>query len=945
MNLEGRGLDTLKFALDYLARGWSVIPLRPRDKKPALASWKEYQTRRPTEEEVRSWWQRWPDANIGIATGAVSGIIVLDVDGEDGRRSLEEIAGGNIPRTPHTNTGKGRHYLFRHPGGEWRNFAGKLPGLDFRGDGGYIVAPPSVHPSGRRYEWELGPDEAELADPPAWLMELLTKKPDPPQATGCEPKPVTRPPVSAGADVILANCAFCQHCRDNAETLSEPEWYAMISNLARADGGRELIHELSRPYPGYSPVETDKKIEHALRDGEPHTCAYIQDSLGFTGCPAAGCGVKAPVGFVSSPLVLAKITVDSAIRQLRQEPKREIVYDDEVIGALAVLRQRDAAEYAKAKAQIREICGKGVINLNDLERAVKQRQAKEQGLRLTQPDEKPPSLEDILPDLPIKELRRPYKWTLNENGVWQDTPQGPVCACPVPILLTKRLQNIDTGEEKVELAFYRDGQWQYITAARPTVFNRSSVVSLAAHSLPVSSESARHLVRYLSDFESANLDTLPLVKSVSHLGWIGSNRFLPGAADDIHLDVEPGGTAAIASGYRSEGTLEDWIRFIEPIRKYPIARFTLAASFAAPLLSLVNQRVFVIHNWGPSRGGKTASLKAALSVWGEPDTIMASFNATKVGLERLAGFYSDLPLGIDERQVVGDKQGFVESLVYLLGLGKGKARGAKGGGLQQFQSWRTIALTTGEEPLSTDSSTQGIKTRTLEIYGVPIEDEVLARRVHQGIASNYGTAGPAFVQRVLAELKNDPNVFKDDYQQMLEYWESKQTGHMGSHLAAVTTVMLADYYASMWIFGADDERAFQEATTLAETILGQLETAAEADEANRAYEYLMSWYHVNVSSFDDNPPREWFGIKRLGRLCIFPTVFEKAMKEGGFNPRRVLRDWADRNWIDTEIKPSDGKKRFKVRLQVNNERMFFISVKMNANKSDPDDGVSDPVTH
>jgi uncharacterized protein (DUF927 family) len=366
------------------------------------------------------------------------------------------------------------------------------------------------------------------------------------------------------------------------------------------------------------------------------------------------------------------------------------------------------------------------------------------------------------------------------------------------------------------------------------------------------------------------------------------------------------------------------------MRKFSIARFTLAASFAAPLLSLVNHRVFLVHNWGPSRGGKTASLKAALSVWGEPDTIMASFNATKVGLERLAAFYSDLPLGIDERQVVGDQQGFVESLVYLLGLGKGKTRGSKDGGLQAFLSWRTIALTTGEEPLSTESSTQGIKTRALEIYGAPIEDEKLAQKLHQGIATNFGTAGPVFVQQILAELATDPNTVKDDYQVMLDYLESQKTGHMGSHISAITTVMLADYYASLWIFRIEDQQAYNEAKALGQFVLDQLETAGEADEAMRAMEYFTGWRKMNANNFNDRPTgREWFGLSMAGNTLVLPIIFEQAMKEGGFNVKRVLRDWADRGWIETETKLSDGKRRYKIRKMIDGESLQFISIRTN----------------
>ena len=96
-------------------------------------------------------------------------------------------------------------------------------------------------------------------------------------------------------DVLLSRCAFLRHCRDNAATLSEPEWYAMVSNVARCTHGAEAVHRLSAPYPGYSPQETEEKVAHALADTGPHTCAFIQ-ALGFQGCPPGGCGVKAPIG-------------------------------------------------------------------------------------------------------------------------------------------------------------------------------------------------------------------------------------------------------------------------------------------------------------------------------------------------------------------------------------------------------------------------------------------------------------------------------------------------------------------------------------------------------------------------------------------------------------------------------------------------------------------------
>ena len=164
-------ISLVEQALAYLDRGWSVIPLRPRDKTP-LITWREYQERLPTRDEVQSWWACWPNANVGVVTGGVSGIVVLDLDGEEGE---EEVRRRGVPRTPTVMTGKGWHLYFAHPGFEVRNFARKAPGLDLRGDGGYVVAPPSVHPSGAVYRWEANPHEVPLAPLPDWLLKLVRR--------------------------------------------------------------------------------------------------------------------------------------------------------------------------------------------------------------------------------------------------------------------------------------------------------------------------------------------------------------------------------------------------------------------------------------------------------------------------------------------------------------------------------------------------------------------------------------------------------------------------------------------------------------------------------------------------------------------------------------------------------------------------------------------------
>jgi hypothetical protein len=162
-------------ARGYLARGWSVVPIEAHGKRP-LVRWEELQRRAPSEAEIAAWFARWPDAGVGIVTGRVSGLLVVDVDPRHG--GAETLAAlerdhGPLPTSVEAETGGGgRHLYFAHPGGAVRNRVGLAPGIDLRGDGGMVVAPPSIHPSGRGYRWRPGraPDEIALAEPPSWLL-------------------------------------------------------------------------------------------------------------------------------------------------------------------------------------------------------------------------------------------------------------------------------------------------------------------------------------------------------------------------------------------------------------------------------------------------------------------------------------------------------------------------------------------------------------------------------------------------------------------------------------------------------------------------------------------------------------------------------------------------------------------------------------------------------
>ena len=163
-------------AAQYAAKGYRVFPLEPRGKTPRTEHGVKDATTDP--EQVAAWWRAMPDANIGIATG--SGLLVLDIDGEAGAASLAGLTAqhGPLPLTPTQKTGKGRHYLFKVDG-PVKNSASRIgPGIDTRGDGGYIVGGPSIHPNGEPYTWDedARPSRLPAAECPQWILDALAPK-------------------------------------------------------------------------------------------------------------------------------------------------------------------------------------------------------------------------------------------------------------------------------------------------------------------------------------------------------------------------------------------------------------------------------------------------------------------------------------------------------------------------------------------------------------------------------------------------------------------------------------------------------------------------------------------------------------------------------------------------------------------------------------------------
>ncbi len=299
--------DLVQAALTYAAAGWHVIPLHSiRDGactcgKPDCASpGKHPRTKNGLKDGttdpavIERWWGQWPNANIGVCTGAASGIVVLDIDPRHGGdESLDAFIHehGELPATIEALTGGGgAHLIFVHPGGIIRNRTGLLLGIDVRGDGGYIVAPPSAHISGGHYGWRdgRGPDETKPAALPQPLLELLAVDEPPSQGQVAKGAGHARDRLIQAAQQYVARCGTAaEGARNNATFNIAGHLFSLVT-----DDGERLtdvqVLDLIRPWnernsPPLGEGELRQTVQSAETNGTPRTNKLVSAKGGSLG--------------------------------------------------------------------------------------------------------------------------------------------------------------------------------------------------------------------------------------------------------------------------------------------------------------------------------------------------------------------------------------------------------------------------------------------------------------------------------------------------------------------------------------------------------------------------------------------------------------------------------------------------------------------------------------
>lgn len=482
-------------------------------------------------------------------------------------------------------------------------------------------------------------------------------------------------------------------------------------------------------------------------------------------------------------------------------------------------------------------------------------------------------------DCPVKEELRCGAWEATDRGI-SKTNVGLVCAHP--LLPVERLYNLDTDTEKLKLAFFKDGRWQYVTEDRAVCADKGAIVkTLANRGVEVTSKNAGALVEYISDVVTRNPRAISRHDSVSRMGWVTKTVFMP-YAEHIQYDGDQS-LAGLYEAIAPKGDLDDWIGYCTVLRQNSLClRLQMAASFASPLLEKLQALPFIFHLWGGTGTGKTVGLMVAMSVWGDPrlGKLVRTMDMTANNMALVASFLNSIPFAGDELQIIKRRWGQnYDDIVMFLCEGVDRGRNTSRSTSERLKTWNNAFLFTGEEPVTKSNSGGGVKNRVIEAY---VENRVVenGNAVVSFITENYGLAGPEYIHAV---EKMNVQALREQYNKiftaLLKRYDvtEKQAMSLG-------VMLLADELARKLFFTAEAPIPF-------DALGAFLVSEKEVDTGERAYAFIADLVSRNLKRFtdDDSNHGEIWGKLEDDVVIFNRYVLQEQLEKAGYDVVATLK--------------------------------------------------------
>lgn len=513
------------------------------------------------------------------------------------------------------------------------------------------------------------------------------------------------------------------------------------------------------------------------------------------------------------------------------------------------------------------------------------------------------------------------EWIGNENGVYQwaiEKKTGQpykVYASRQQILLSGIIEDIETKEQQYCISFSSKRNnsyfWKTIYADPAICSSKTKIINLANHGIRVTDQTATQLVRYLDDLYTLNEDVIPIKESIRHLGWIG-NKFFPYEQEIIFNGDSR--QKEVVTAIHEHGNFETWKQLFKKLRGNLIFRLVTDTCLASVLIEKIGGLCFVLHLWGNTGKGKTVALLAAASLWGEPEKLLLSADTTDNYATGRASFFKNLPVLIDETQVTNNK---LDKLIYLVTEGRTRGRLDRNGKERNNSTWSCAAVFTGEKPIINSKSSGGAANRVIEL---PVDESLFTDfgEVVDISQENYGFAGKKFVEYI---QQQDLTELKKEYNQVRKEIIS-QSESTGKQVASLAFIILADRIANRCIFENGKPLLLKELVSI-------LKTEEEISQAERAYDFIISWIAANPIYFQNT------STKILGRInkgfCYFnQSELVRLLSDNNFDFDAIKKDWATAGHLE---KNSQGRY-FHYTTISNTLKTQYVKIKVSEEESE-----------
>ena len=400
------------------------------------------------------------------------------------------------------------------------------------------------------------------------------------------------------------------------------------------------------------------------------------------------------------------------------------------------------------------------------------------------------------------------------------------------------------------------------------------------------------------------------------MGWLPDGSFL---LHDQHYTTQqsdtftltpPTGHETAAKGWSKSGSWSEWLHAVEGVRGYPYMMISIYASCAAPVLEMLKVPGFVVDFSGETSGGKTTALRLAASVWGRPadsyPTAMYGWDATKVWIERTAGFLHSLPLILDETKRAKHRN-IVRDVIYDFCQGQGRGRGSLDG-TRQTESWRRVLISSGESAATKFSQDAGTRARVLSLTGKPLgSNSIKGGRVSEdvqiAIAENHGHMGRKMVEYLVANSHSQEQIIEVFRRVRAQYADTAKNAvarRQASNLAVLDVTAKIAHSLGL------PEPTVDPFMVLIDTIDNMAE---DADRPYSAMQEVLSWCAVHQTRFWGRHDTSSGYVSSMGwlgswsrkmdwdHIDIVSSHLRTALLEHDYDPHEIIDRWLERGWL------------------------------------------------